>query len=378
MTMGHRTFQRRRVEDEQQERIRPILILVERIVGLPGGSDLRDPDERLLTAEHAVRDAIARARADGDGPRVVLLSALAEQVRFVQASLAQHNAIDTAMCEVRQALSRLRSITSTPDLVAEAPTELGRLGYTRVLVSRIQDGNWVTRSAYAQHSPELATKLVAAGRARPRLLNASLLETEMIRRRRTMFVGDAQSAPNTHQELVALTMTQAYVAAPLVSYGNAVGLLHADKNADAGRVSHLDQEVLGWFAEGFGLALEHTVSLHRLRSLRARLTAQLSTVTDLIDEFADAESLDLTDPDNTETPPHAHVLLLHPAGPRDWALTARECEVLRALAAGKTNAQIAAGLFVSEATVKYHVKNVLRKMRATNRADAVARYYQTR
>jgi DNA-binding CsgD family transcriptional regulator len=316
--------------------------------------------------------------ADGDRPHTILLGALAEQVRLVRSSVAQHTGVERAVCDVRQALGRLRSITSTPQLVAKAPTELGRLGYTRVLVSRIQDGSWVARSAYAERAPELAAELVAAGRARPRLLNASLLETEMVRRRRPMFVDDAQGSPNTHRELVAITNTQAYVAAPVISHGNVVGLLHANKDAHAGRVSDLDQEVLGWFAEGFGLALERVVSLQRLRSLRARLTAQLSTVTDLIDEFADGESLGLTDPCSSELPHSPHALPAHRPGDQDWALTARELEVLRAVASGKSNAQIAAGLFVAETTVKYHVKNVLRKMRATNRADAVARYYQGR
>ena len=44
------------------------------------------------------------------------------------------------------------------------------------------------------------------------------------------------------------------------------------------------------------------------------------------------------------------------------------------MARGNTNLAIAKALVVAEGTVKYHVKNVLRKLRAANRADAVARY----
>jgi DNA-binding NarL/FixJ family response regulator len=58
----------------------------------------------------------------------------------------------------------------------------------------------------------------------------------------------------------------------------------------------------------------------------------------------------------------------------DEVLTPRELEVLRLMARGNTNAAIAKALVVAEGTVKYHVKNVLRKLRAANRADAVARY----
>jgi DNA-binding NarL/FixJ family response regulator len=56
------------------------------------------------------------------------------------------------------------------------------------------------------------------------------------------------------------------------------------------------------------------------------------------------------------------------------SLTAREREILALLARGQTNAAIAQALMVREGTVKYHVKNVLRKLGARSRADAVARY----
>jgi DNA-binding NarL/FixJ family response regulator len=57
-------------------------------------------------------------------------------------------------------------------------------------------------------------------------------------------------------------------------------------------------------------------------------------------------------------------------------LTARESEVLRAIAAGKTNVQIATSLFVTEGTVKSHVKHILRKLGAGNRTEAVAKYHR--
>jgi DNA-binding NarL/FixJ family response regulator len=56
------------------------------------------------------------------------------------------------------------------------------------------------------------------------------------------------------------------------------------------------------------------------------------------------------------------------------ALTPRELEVLRLLARGQTNLEIARTLVVREGTIKYHVKNLLRKLGATSRADAVARF----
>lgn len=53
-------------------------------------------------------------------------------------------------------------------------------------------------------------------------------------------------------------------------------------------------------------------------------------------------------------------------------LTAREREVLGHLVAGRTNAEIARDLFISDKTVSVHVTNVLRKTRTANRIEAAA------
>ena len=63
--------------------------------------------------------------------------------------------------------------------------------------------------------------------------------------------------------------------------------------------------------------------------------------------------------------------------PRPRDLTPREVEVLKLLAAGPTNAQIADKLIVSEATVKTHVSNLLAKLRLRDRIHAVIYAYES-
>jgi DNA-binding NarL/FixJ family response regulator len=56
----------------------------------------------------------------------------------------------------------------------------------------------------------------------------------------------------------------------------------------------------------------------------------------------------------------------------DETLTVREVEVLRQVAGGNRNRDIAEHLFISEETVKVHVKHVMEKLGASDRTEAVA------
>lgn len=54
------------------------------------------------------------------------------------------------------------------------------------------------------------------------------------------------------------------------------------------------------------------------------------------------------------------------------ALTERQAEVLQLVAAGKSNLQIAEQIYISEGTVKAHMRSILRKLGARDRAQAIS------
>lgn len=58
-------------------------------------------------------------------------------------------------------------------------------------------------------------------------------------------------------------------------------------------------------------------------------------------------------------------------------LTARERELLAALATGRTNDQLAGDFGVSINTIKFHLRNLYEKMSIRNRAQAVSLYYSS-
>jgi two-component system nitrate/nitrite response regulator NarL len=59
------------------------------------------------------------------------------------------------------------------------------------------------------------------------------------------------------------------------------------------------------------------------------------------------------------------------------SLTARERELLKALASGRTNAQLATAMGVSVNTIKFHLRNLYDKLSVRNRAQAVALHMST-
>jgi len=93
-----------------------------------------------------------------------------------------------------------------------------------------------------------------------------------------------------------------------------------------------------------------------------------------VDELADAiRSAHAGKP--TLSPEAFHVLVQssvsQPQKP-DFDLTERELQVLEMLVHGLSNIEISNRLVITEATVKYHISNILKKLGASNRTEAAA------
>jgi len=76
----------------------------------------------------------------------------------------------------------------------------------------------------------------------------------------------------------------------------------------------------------------------------------------------------------TLAPEAAQVLIKAATEPpeQEEGLTVRELEILKLMVTGESNPDIAEKLFVSRSTVKFHVSNILMKLGATTRTEAVA------
>lgn len=330
----------------------------------------------------AMEQIVLELRAAGRGRGTSRAAMLCELVLELQ-GLAEHlrqellrRRVDSVHA-VQAALGRLRGMSSVADLLARATAEVcDACGFDRAILFRVDGSEMVAESVHFGDPEESARVLAFCRENRPELTHM-LLETEMVRRRRPVLVRDAQDDPRTHKLIVKEVDTQSYVAAPIMPRGKVIGFMHADYRTSGRDVDECDRDLLWAFAEGFGFAVERTVLVERLRAQRTELRRLISSSAAVLDEFCDAEvELVRVDSDSAAIVQTAATMFVAPESRLHSLLTRREIEVLELLATGATNGEIAGQLVISEGTVKSHVKHLLRKLRASNRAEAVSRYHR--
>jgi len=239
-------------------------------------------------------------------------------------------------------------------------------------------------AGFVRGDPETADEFVEWSRANPGPLQDRILESEMVRRRIPLLVLDAFNHPDTHKPMIEHYETHSYVTAPIMPDGRVIGFLNADRAfqrpGDPAGVDEFDRDALWAFVEGLGSAIERA---HVREKIRAnldeadRLMAQLrSVVGDLLQSNVE---LVMQDEHLVKSASGAAAALLgEPPASIARLLSRREIEVLELAAHGWTNPRIAERLFITEATVKSHVGQILRKLGVTNRVEAVGRYLRQR
>lgn len=363
-----------------------IVDALKRTGDLPGmGDDVPDVNLRDFSSAEAslerrhtrISDMIKVAAPRGRTANVArLVDALLEVERVrLELSQARSTQLVKRYSDVQAALARLRGVSTIPKMLERAPAELCRCGFDRVVVSRVTESIWHVETCYIEGDPEWAQEIARVGRQHSQRLDHMLLESEMMRRRAPVLVRDAQRDPRTHGAIGAASLCRSYVAAPVMPEGRVIGFLHADCYMSRRHIDEDDLAVLWLFAEGFGYAFQRTVLVERLIGLRANVQGMTRSMDTVMDDVCGAETeLAPVDRENSDATSMVAATLIAPESRLETLLTRREVEVLSLMAMGKSNIAIATHLVISEGTVKSHVKHILRKLRAANRAEAVYRF----
>jgi DNA-binding CsgD family transcriptional regulator/GAF domain-containing protein len=286
---------------------------------------------------------------------------------------------------VREGLASLSDIQSTAALVAKVPSVVCALGFDRAIVSRVEDSVWIPEHVAIERDPAWAGQILEAGRGNPLPLTAALPESEILRRRVSLVVENVQQRESVNKPIADASLSSSYAASPIIAGGEVVGFLHGDCYYQQRDLDETDRQVLATFAEGLGQVLARTLVLDQVGSVRAGLD-EIASRLGAPGLSGGAHHFRLPTPvgPGAERPRPGPAAETPGFGRRQNGtlpvaradLTRRELEVLRHMAAGDTNARTARRLVISEGTVKSHVKHILRKLGAANRAEAVSLWWQ--
>jgi LuxR family transcriptional regulator, regulator of acetate metabolism len=358
--------------EQLQRRLDAAVAGARELLGLPG-----DPGPADLADLRAMIGAL-REQLTPEQPG---LAAIAEQEAALERLGQRFETRFEALERVQAAVAELREVTSPRQMLVRAPAALcDGSSFERAIISLVRGGRMIAEAVHFTGASQAAASVLAELRASPVRLEHTLIETELLRRRRATIVLDAHVHPRVDRPTAELMGWRSYAAAPLVVGSQVAGVIHADRGRGQS-LDVLDRDVLWEFATGLAQAYESTTLRRTLRDERDQMREFL--------EWLRVRSSELTDaPVTLSAGGHAPVVAPAPLpestsaapGPRDdrvvfeGLLTRRELDVLRLMAEGATNRQVADALVISSGTVKFHTGSILRKLHAANRAEAVTRY----
>jgi DNA-binding CsgD family transcriptional regulator len=280
------------------------------------------------------------------------------------------------LAAVGEVLGRFGGIQSVPQLLRECPRAVTRLGFDRAMYSLVYEREWTPQAAYSVRRPEAARRLVLSAQKSPQTLTSAAPEFGLLRRDHSILVADVRDNPNVHREIATASGCRSYVATRVVANGNVVGLIHADKYLYGDGVDECDRHLLGLFGEAFGYVLARAMLLEQNNAVQVHLSSLATAVTQAAAGLRRSEG----DVGGHASSALHRVDVPETAGPTGlslsrYGLTNRETEILQLMASGLDNTEIASRLYLAVGTVKSHVKHILRKLGATNRAQAISLWF---
>lgn len=347
--------------------------------------DLAEHRRDLLKKDRVLRARARRLLSEGaDGPDGLELDALIElcigalgrpdadlpsvgrlivELQDLELRLREHDLVTgtVRLAQAERGLARLRACTNLSTLLDAVCPEVTRsCGFARVLLSRVEHGHWYP---WQVNNAVAGEPWVAAWSSNAIPLSETIREGRLLHEHRPALINDVNAA-DIHP-VIRASGAHSYVVAPIVPAGRVLGFLHADHSGTGPPCDDTDRDILWRFAEGFGHLYERTALLEQMRAQRTRIRELLDGIDASMAQLTEAE-VEL----GTCSP------AARPTTPADATagLTARQKEVLELVLAGAGNAEIAERLVIGEGTVKTHIKQILVKLGAVNRAQLIGRF----
>lgn len=318
---------------------------------------------------------------NSDGARRAELIALMRRIKVVDEKVMQEQIRhrDSVFDNLREGLASLSNVDSTAKLVETAAAATCQIGFDRSILSRIEDSSWLPEKVHIERDAKWADDILEIGRAQPQPLDGSVVETDMVRRRKAIVVDNVQQQSKVHKEIAEASLSRSYAAAPVMIQGDVVGFMHADCYHQQRDLNETDLRILNTFAEGVGQALDRTLLLDRLETIHSEANQVVEALSSARHgaDWANAGArppITAASASRASQRPLGYATALSGLGTD--TLTRRETDVLRLMAAGDTNTRISNRLLISEGTVKSHVAHILHKLGAANRAEAVSQWFR--
>ncbi|HEY5855680.1 MAG TPA: LuxR C-terminal-related transcriptional regulator [Aldersonia sp.] len=319
--------------------------------------------DAIAASEVTTTAAIAAASSGSplaDATRTRLIVACLDAQSKAREAVASD--LEHRVAAIPAAVARIRDARSIDELVRRTCAELtGALGFRCATYSEVDAAAGAVRFRHSRRD------LSRAGS--PAAWQISAAESQCIAERRPIIV---HAAASTSDDAAACrTEAASIVVAPIITKSAATALIHADREPPWS-VDAADVRLLEIVTAAFTAIHERETDAERLELQQQAMVAAARRLVDHAESTVAQDVLGITD-----TWPAQRVPQNSTPRAAQGLLTRRESEVLQLIARGLSNAEIAEELVVGVETVKSHVKKVLRKLGAANRAEAIAVYLES-